>query len=174
MDDASAELSRVTGAEASRKDNAPQTHLSKGMPSDYTELVRRFGAGSFCQFLWLLEPGCSNENLDLDRQTVLQRSVLRTCAEQGEDVPPDALGESPTLVAWAISDNGDVVWWRRQGKDQNNGTVVVSSVRPLEWEEFDMSCSRFLLRFVEDELASQLLPNSVQPPRFEPWIPSTT
>lgn len=168
IDDATTELARLVGFEGA--DGALVAGAANvGFPADYLELVRLFGAGSFNDFLWLLVPDCPNEHLDVNRQTAQQLDVLRVCAREGDDVSADLLTQPASALPWAITDNGDVAWWRRRGEDPNDGTVLVSSARPLEWEEYDMSCSRFLVRFVTDSLASELIPEGEEQASFRSW-----
>ncbi len=168
MDDATEELTRLVDLVSPgwRNLGAPR---SGDLPTDYWELAERFGSGCFNTFLWLWVPGCPNQYLDLDRQRDAELHNLRACAAQGEDVPAVALGDSPALIPWAGTDNGDTLWWLPTGEDPDTGRVLVSAVRPMEWETYQLSCSRLLTHFVAGALGSDILINDFGAPGFVPW-----
>ena len=172
MDNATAELAESVSLSTPGW-TQPAAKEKSHMPADHQALVRRFGAGCFNGFLWLWVPGCPNEYLDVDREAPAQLEVLKICAEQGEEVPAAAFADPAVMFAWAGTDNGDTLWWLNDpGKE--GGQVLVSAVRPLEWEVFDMSCSRLLERFVAGALASNILISDLGPRGFTPWHPDPT
>jgi hypothetical protein len=44
--------------------DAAQGQLGVVLPTDYKELIRTFGGSNWDGYLYLLEPGCSNDNYD--------------------------------------------------------------------------------------------------------------
>ena len=170
MDDATAELAKSVSLSTPGW-TAVEAAAQAQMPSDHQAMVRRFGAGCFNGFLWLWVPGCPNEFLDMDREAPAQLEVLKICAERGGEVPAAALVDPPALTAWAGTDNGDTLWWLNDEGKVGDGQVLVSAVRPLEWEIFNMSCSRLLERFVAGALPSDILISGLGPRRFTPWHP---
>ncbi len=168
MDDATEELVRLAGLTRPGWLDV-EAVLKAQMPADYRELASRFGTGCFNGFMWLYLPGCPNEFLDLDRQATEQIHWLRVSAQQGEEVPPEALVEPPSLRPWAATDNGDTVWWLPGDEADESGQVMVSAARPLEWETFEMSCSRFLERYVGGDLPSDIMLSDMSSRGFTPW-----
>lgn len=140
------------------------------LPRDYLEVVRAYGAGAFCDFLWLLAPDEPNVNLDIDAERTTQLSMLRESSAQGEDVPAALFDEDAVVVPWAVSDNGDVVWSVRAGGHERP-RVYVCAVRPMEWAVFEVSCAEFLVAFVSGSLPDDVLLPGLGEPRFSSWSP---
>ena len=76
----------------------------------------------------VLVPGAANQELALE---VHANRQLRALREVGEVVPY----EIDRLLPWAITDNGDVLFWRVEGEPVD-WTVVINEGRGPEWHAF--------------------------------------
>ncbi len=89
--------------------------LGTPLPRDYKALIRRYGYGTFSDFLHLWSPffvdstmiSRAREALDADRQ--LARVALKA-------VPFAQFPERDGALPWARSDNGDVIYWLTWGE----------------------------------------------------------
>jgi hypothetical protein len=64
------------------------------------------------------------------------------------------------LLAFAITGNGDTIYWARRGTP-NEWPVVVNDSRAPEWELFPFGISEFLERWLAGTIESKIL---VSPP----------
>jgi hypothetical protein len=138
--------------------------LGHGLPADYKQLVDLYGSGAIGDFIWILEPGSPNEHLDLLRQTTRQLEALRQLRSQGEPISYDIDSPDGHLIPWAITDNGDVCYWRRNPSDPpERWTVVVNEGRGPLWERFDGSATDFLVEIFSLRLRSHIFPEDFPP-----------
>ncbi len=145
----------------------------KGMrlPPDYLELLDVYGPGCFDQFLWLLSPGNTNPNLDLQTQTANRLAALRSVADRGELIPGSIEPLEENLVPWAVTDNGDVCYWQTSAvQDPESWTVVVNEGRGSKWERYDGTASSFLADVFAHRRTVGIFPSDFPSPRpaFEP------
>ncbi|MGJ7414460.1 SMI1/KNR4 family protein [Streptomyces cinereoruber] len=133
--------------------------LGTGLPADYKELVRVYGGGDWDDYLYVLEPGCPNRHYDL----------LTWAEQQAEDLEdlwvyeerPAELEEGARVVPWAVTDNGECLYWLvRPGLDPDRWTVMVNEARGARWEHFSVSCTHFLAAVLSGELRSGILSSS--------------
>ncbi|WP_338605165.1 SMI1/KNR4 family protein [Saccharopolyspora sp. SCSIO 74807] len=134
--------------------------LGLRLPSDYKGLVADYGAGSFDEFLLVLQPYEENSNIDLLTQRSVRLDALRSLSEQGESVPFDLEPGNEELLPWGITDNGDVCYWMTEpDKDPDEWTVAVNEERGPHWEQFDGSVTEFLVAVFSRTLAVPIFPS---------------
>ncbi len=65
---------------------------------------------------------------------------------QGGEPKPVALeGAGSRTIAWAVTENGDCLYWlARPGHEPDQWTVAIKEGRGREWEFHAQSCSEFL------------------------------
>jgi hypothetical protein len=129
------------------------------LPDDVSALVQTYGAGSFDDFLWLLQPSSVNPNLDITYQTVQARDALEVLAEtetleflSRHNVP---VGD---LVVWAVSDNGDICYWYARDHGETYA-VLVNEARGPAWFHYEGSVTTFLHRLLIREIACPIFPD---------------
>jgi hypothetical protein len=94
---------------------AVEADLGTTLPSDYKELVHRYGYGTFSDFLNLWSPffapctmmSQARDTLDADRS-------LARVAPKAVPFPPFPAADG--ALPWARTDNGDVVYWLTWGQ----------------------------------------------------------
>ncbi|MFD7258408.1 SMI1/KNR4 family protein [Streptomyces sp. NPDC059874] len=133
--------------------DAPRVHdwaqieqaLGTVLPGDYKQLVDLYGGGLFDDAIWVLEPDSPNKYYDLvtenrDRAEAQQRLWLG-----GEPKPTQLEVEGSRTLAWAVTENGDCLYWlARPGQEPDEWPVLVKEGRGREWELHPQSCSEFL------------------------------
>ncbi|MGW3123960.1 SMI1/KNR4 family protein [Streptomyces sp. NPDC001107] len=129
-------------------------HLGVVLPADYKELIRVFGGSNWDDYLYLLEPGCPNDNYDLIGWADQQTEALDGLWEF-ERKPDELADERSRVIPWATTDNGECLYWRVRA-DQSPGewTVMVNEARGDRWEHYSMNCTEFLVAALEGAVQS--------------------
>ncbi|MET9295031.1 SMI1/KNR4 family protein [Streptomyces sp. NPDC003077] len=131
--------------------------LGVALPSDYKELVHVYGGSNWDDYLYVLEPGCPNDNYDLLKWADWKTEDLEGLWEY--EKKPDELEEAGArLIPWATTDNGEYLYWLvRPGRQPDDWTVMINEARGDRWEHFPLTCTRFLASALTGELRSALL-----------------
>ncbi|MFD3991909.1 SMI1/KNR4 family protein [Streptomyces sp. NPDC058583] len=131
--------------------------LGVGLPSDYKELIRVYGGSHWDDYLYVLEPGCPNENYDLVAWAEQQAEDLEGLWEF-ERKPVELAVDGARVVPWATTDNGECLYWLvLPGHEPDRWTVMVNEARGDRWEHFAVSCTQFLASALAGELRSTIL-----------------
>ncbi|MFD9245223.1 SMI1/KNR4 family protein [Streptomyces sp. NPDC059556] len=134
--------------------------IGVALPRDYKELVRVYGGGNWDDYLHVLEPGCPNDDYDLVAWARNQAEDLEGLWEF-ERKPVELEAEGARVIPWAVTDNGECLYWLvPPGAPPEGWTVMVNEARGGRWEHFSVSCTRFLAAALEAELRSSLLSSS--------------
>ncbi|MFE6847111.1 SMI1/KNR4 family protein [Streptomyces sp. NPDC057686] len=136
---------------------AAERSLGVELPADYKDLIHTYGGSNWDDYLYVLEPGCPNENYDL-----LEWAAHRAEALEGlwefERKPAELEQEGARVIPWATTDNGECLYWLvRPGLEPDRWTVMVNEARGDRWEHFSVSCTQFLASSLDGELQSSLL-----------------
>jgi hypothetical protein len=136
--------------------------LGVDLPSDYVALVDEWGAGSFDGFLWVFAPGHQNPNLKLVQQAEEQSWALRETADAGEVHPFEPAIVPGGLLAWGLTDNGDVCYWvLAETEPPRPAFVAVNESRGPEWYRFDGDLTDFLVSFLTGRERVPIFPDDV-------------
>lgn len=147
-----------------------ETSLGMGLPEDYKDFISCYGTGAVDQFLWVLNPFSNNKYLNLLDAGSAQLEVLRQLRDDfGENIPYPLGSDSNGLYPWAITDNGDVLYWLCNGVP-SDWLIVVNEARAPCWREFKCSMSEFLARLITRELIVDIFPDDFpsESPKFVP------
>jgi hypothetical protein len=139
-------------------------------PADYRALVDAYGHGSFDDFLSVLQPSSPNRYLDLRHQIDVRIDALRVLRDDGEEMPYEIDDPATHIVPWAITGNGDTVYWRRApGAPPEAWTIVVNEGRGPDWDAYDGPATQFLLDVLTRRVAIDVFPEDWPSanPRFE-------
>ncbi|MFI1458901.1 SMI1/KNR4 family protein [Streptomyces roseus] len=141
-----------------RKDwSEVEATLGDELPSDYKEFIGVYGGSNWDDYLYVLEPGCPNDNYDLIDWARNQAEDLEDLWEF-EKKPTELETEGNRVVPWATTDNGECLYWLvRPGVDPDQWTVMVNEARGGRWEHFAVSCTQFLASSLNGELQSDIL-----------------
>lgn len=130
------------------------------LPSDYKELIHVYGGSNWDDYLYVLEPGCPNENYDLIEWVANRAEDLEGLWEI-EKKPPELEAKGSRVIPWATTDNGECLYWLvRPGLEPDQWTVMVNEARGARWEHFDVACTRFLAASLDGQLRSGILSSS--------------
>ncbi|MFJ5828004.1 SMI1/KNR4 family protein [Streptomyces sp. NPDC093089] len=130
------------------------------LPGDYKELVGVYGGSNWDDYLYVLEPGCPNDNYDLVEWARNQAEDLEDLWEF-EKKPVELEAEGSRVVPWAVTDNGECLYWLvLPGVPPERWTVMVNEARGGRWEHFSVSCTQFLAASLGGELRSGILSSS--------------
>jgi hypothetical protein len=138
------------------------------LPEDYKKFIDTYGSGQLGGFVWIFNPFSSNNNLNLERQAILQATVLKELRSYGEVVPYESFPSHGGILPFGITDNGDVLYWKT-GANPSDWPVLVNEGRSPEWEAFSHSATRFLAGVLSGRVVCRSFPKSFpgSAPRFE-------
>ncbi|MCG8419786.1 MAG: SMI1/KNR4 family protein [Proteobacteria bacterium] len=146
-----------------------EQELSLVLPEDYKWFIEQYGTGCVSMYVWILNPFSKNENLNLIYQIGSQSALFREMKDElGEEgcpyrVYPDEGG----LVPFAISDNGDTLFWLADSQDPQDWPVVVNQTRSSIYEVHEQNMTSFLLKLVTGEIKSEIfLSEYIEPDRL--------
>jgi hypothetical protein len=148
-------------SEPRRKDwDEVERSLEAELPADYKELIHVYGGSNWDDYLYVLEPGCPNENYDLLEWAKNQAEDLEDLWEF-EKKPTELEVDGSRVIPWATTDNGECLYWLvRPGHNSDQWTVMVNEARGDRWEHFSVSCTQFLASSLDGELHSSILSTS--------------
>ncbi|SFH72223.1 hypothetical protein SAMN04515618_102128 [Collimonas sp. OK307] len=146
-----------------------ERRLKTALPQDYKDYVEIFGSGAVSNFLWILNPFSVNPNLNLEQQLKTQTDVLGDLRNYGEDVPYRCFPQAGGIFPFALSDNGDVLYWLTNGLPAE-WTVVVNEARGPEWQHFDLPMTDFVTGVLTKKFSCHIFPSNFpgQFPNFSP------
>lgn len=134
--------------------------LGTKLPEDYKQYIRYYGLSYVCEFLRVPSPFViDGDYLNLKRFSELQSEAFRITRDKfgTRVVPYPIYPEEGGLLAWGVTDNGDVIYWRTVG-DPNSWTIVVNESRSDWYEEFPFGMVEFVVKVITGELVSEILP----------------
>ncbi|MFD8796880.1 SMI1/KNR4 family protein [Streptomyces vinaceus] len=131
--------------------------LGVGLPADYKQFIEIYGGSNWDDHLYVLEPGCPNDNYDLIAWARNQAEDLEGLWEF-EKKPTELQDEGTRVIPWATTDNGECLYWLvRPGTEPDQWTVMLNEARGDRWEHFPLSCTQFLAGSLDGELRSGIL-----------------
>ncbi len=131
--------------------------LGVELPPDYKELIRTYGGGDWDDYLYVLEPGCPNDNYDLIEWEGRQTEALDGLWEF-ERKPAELEEEGTRVIPWAGTDNGECLYWLvRPDQDPAEWTVMINEARGDHWEHYATTCTQFLADALDGTLTSDIL-----------------
>jgi hypothetical protein len=139
--------------------NAVENELGVSLPDDYKIFIQLYGSGRAANFLWVFNPFSRNENLNLIEQSRVQIKVLIELQFYGEILPYKLFPEENGLLPFAITDNGDVLFWQVVG-EPNNWPVVINETRSPEWIGFNMTMTNFFMEVFSKRLTCSFFPKA--------------
>jgi hypothetical protein len=141
---------------------AVEERLGLALPADYKSLIGAYGTGSWKDFLLVLNPFASNRYLNLFEQTQRQLDAERVIrAAWPSEVPFAIYPEPGGLLPWAMTDNGNRLYWLTQGHPDDWPTVIYESRGPRH-DRHQVSCCEFLRRWVAGQLRVSVFPEDFE------------
>ena len=135
----------------------PEYRLCLSFPADYKELLATFGLHCWGDFIHVLSPDTTNENLHLERAGLASLGALHEIRRKEPDAVPFAVyPERCGLYPWGVTDNGDTLFWLTQGPPDQWPTVVIAA-RDRKHERHQYTATALLAQFLVGDLDSVLL-----------------
>lgn len=142
--------------------DAVEVNLTK-LPADYKEFTQRYGTGCIDSFIWIFNPASENPNLNLGRQAWQQASILKEINECGAEPLIPSFPSPHGMLAFGITDNGDVLYWETNG-DPDSWTVAVLGARSSPILKFEFNLTSFLAGICEGVITCELFPEGFPSP----------
>lgn len=128
------------------------------LPSDYKEFLARYGTGAIGDFLWVINPCSKNRSLNSEAIWYLQSSYTQMKENFPLDYVRPVFPEIGSFLTWAITDNGDSLFWIVDDRDSDDWKVGVQGSDQSEEELSEYCLTEFLVKLVDKKLESKLLP----------------
>jgi len=138
-----------------------EQQLGITLPKDYQALVTTYGTGGFNDFLSVFTPFAANPNLNLGSQISAITRGYRTMRQEFPNDAPYAIYPEPEgLFPWAVTGNGDTLYWLTEG-DPDSWPIVLFDGDHMRHERYDLSATEFLAALFGGSLQSQILPDDL-------------
>lgn len=128
------------------------------LPEDFKAFIAAYGTGSIENFLWVLNPFSKNINLNFE-QSIYYRKAYEYMRE---DFPDEyfrpCFPKLGSFFTWAVTDNGDSVFWIVCGTEPDSWKVGIHSADQGEEELSEMTTSEFLETILNNTFESSILP----------------
>jgi hypothetical protein len=141
--------------------------VGTALPADYMAFIERYGTGRVSGFLWVHNPFEENVHLNLLSQHRITLEADREVRESFPDLVPEPLfPETGGLFPWAVTDNGDRLYWRTKGVP-DAWSVVVWESRGPDYESYSLSMAGLLYAWLRGEINVPMFPPEDWEPAFE-------
>lgn len=139
------------------------------MPEDYKEFIRVYGTGAIDNFAWVFNPFSVLETLNLSRQLHVVRDIYTELYSEFQEPRLPIFPEKEGLLPFAVTDNGDYLFWKT-ARSLQHWTIVVGASREPKYEHFACSTSIFLEGILTGRLKSRIFPADFPStvPKFTP------
>ena len=139
--------------------------LEMQLPADYRILVNVYGTGSFLKFLYVLSPFAPfDTSLNLLSGATKQRlSAYKSGQKEFPQYSPPfpAYPDESGLFPWAITVNGDTLFWLRRG-NQNKWPVVICDSKFFEqYDHYNCTATEFLCRLFSGKIEPDVFPDDL-------------
>lgn len=149
---------------------AIENEIGTSIPIEYKEFINTYGSGKILDFLIILNPFSKRETINLISGMATQKEVIEELTnDYGEDFPYSIYPETDGLLPFAITDNGDVIYWLTNGSP-DDWNIIINESRGPDFERIQLSTLDFIEKFVSGALNSDIIPN-IKPPKFPIFKP---
>lgn len=139
--------------------------LEMKFPSDFKKLIHVYGTGCFLGFLHPLSPFAPLRTaLNLLSGATTQRL---SAYESGQKEFPEYSPPFPAyphvsgLFPWAITVNGDTLFWLRRGNPDKWPTVICDSKFSEQYDRFNCTATEFLCRLFSGKITPEVFPDDL-------------
>jgi hypothetical protein len=114
-----------------------EEELGTRLPTDYKTFVEAFGVGTINNFLVVLVPRSTNQNVDLLKRGRRELEAFEVSKREFPKYYRDEVYPSPGgILPFAVTDNGEVLHWRTAG-DPEQWTVTAYESRGPKHFDFN-------------------------------------
>jgi hypothetical protein len=134
---------------------AAETALGLALPSDFKDLIARYGRGEFCDLVFLYPPfgECTLQGYGID----ILRDEREIRDEFPEDYPYPLHPEPGGLLVWGGTGNGQRLCWLTEGSPEE-WPVVVWSPRGGDYERYAPGAVAFLVGWLSGRVPCRVFP----------------
>ena len=133
--------------------DACEAAIGTCLPTDFKQLINAYGSGQWGGFLAPVSPFSFAAPAEyrewIDFYLEAERES-RECAPT--DFPGPIYPEPGGRLPWAVTDNGDVLWWQTSGPADSRRVIVWGSRVP-DHETFEVTSTEFLFRWLTGRLS---------------------
>lgn len=133
-----------------------EEQLGTRLPADFHDYWKTYGAGAISDFVGILRPQQHPPHRDYVASALESLRLDQPRPATNWQAHPALCG----LLPWGTSDNGDVLCWRMIDKP-DSWPVAVLPPRSEEVDDYGMSMTRFLARWVSGELVVKSFPKDI-------------
>ncbi|WP_439214229.1 SMI1/KNR4 family protein [Duffyella gerundensis] len=139
-----------------------ESKLSLRLPNDFKKFISIYGCGAIDDFVWVLNPFSKNPNLNFEKSKYFINAYAVMRQDFLSDYPrPDYPAEG-SFLPWAVTDNGETFVWVVDG-EPDSWKVAIHSSDQGEEEVYNFGCVEFILKLVNREISSKILPSQFPP-----------
>ncbi|WP_088253407.1 SMI1/KNR4 family protein [Fimbriiglobus ruber] len=135
-----------------------ERELGIRLPSDYKCLIDSYGSGSFGDFLYPLTPFAVSEYGNfLKRAKAILEAERSSGMWRDQGVPFSLYPDTSGLFPWAVTDNGNTLYWYTHGP-ADHWPVVVQEGRGFRFEVFQRTAAGFVRLWLTGQLSVGVFP----------------
>ncbi len=127
------------------------------LPEDYKAFINAYGSGRINNLLWVLNPFTPNVHLNLMDELVTHRNNIEALRHEFAIPFLPVFPEPGGVLPCAMTDNGDVLYWRSNGSPKE-WSIVAQASRMVEYEVFGCNLADFLVRILTKRNACSAFP----------------
>ena len=132
--------------------------LGSSLPKDYKTFISTYGTGGIDNFIWILTPFVSDENVNFfGRSEIIRDAYLESKQQFPQYYTHNVFPENGGILPWGYTDNGDELYWLTN-QEPETWTIIVYESRSSVYHEYPMSMTEFLFRIVSKNLVSDAFP----------------
>ena len=122
-------------------------------PSDYKEFINTYGTGGISNFLWVLTPFESNDEINIFKRAKTMCASLNYMKSLFPDKYKYSIfPEEDGLLPWGYTDNGDELYCK-------DGSVIVFGSRYSDFYQYQMGIMEFLYKLFMKEVICSAFPD---------------
>lgn len=132
--------------------------LGVTLPEDYKAFISTYGTGEIDEFIWILTPFESDENVNfLARAKAMREAYLESKQQFPTYYHHDFYPATGGILPWGYTDNGDELYWKTNG-DPGMWTMIIYESRSSDYHEYPMSLTTFLYEIMSGNLVCDAFP----------------
>ena len=147
-----------------------EEQLGTRLPDDYKRFLEAFGISTINGFLVVLAPLSSSQHVDLLKCGRIELEAYETSKREFPKYYRDEVYPTPCgILPFAITENGEVLYWRTVGNPEQWTVTVYESRGPKKFD-FNGGVTEFLVAVLTGEIECDVLPRGFLkvPPVFKP------
>lgn len=131
------------------------------LPDDYKEFIQRYGTGGIGDFLWILTPFESDDNVNyIKRMNEMIFAYQVSKSKMPEYFKHNIFPEEDGLLPWGFTDNGDELYWKTSSTFSDWEIVIYESASP-EYYHYKMSLTEFLYKIITKQVVCDIFPEDL-------------